>query len=121
MSDGHSAPRHRRSTAVAGTRRHPYTSSNTRKAVLGGVGAIASAVLIAWLTPVGPWLWGKVFPPPKVNVSVSFLREGCGSYVVANPSGTSPADPDIGSPDWLARHRAASADATLPGRGTSRI
>ncbi len=131
MRKGRDALGASRAREVAGTRRRmrppqrpDETSSGTpgtRKAVMGGIGVVLSALLIAWLTPVGPWLWAKVFPPPTINVSVAFLYEGCGSHVVPNPARTSIEDPKFGTPTWQVEHRAAHSDPTLPGRGTSRI
>lgn len=96
-------------------------SHNWRKAIAAGIGAVLTGLLIAWLTPAGPWLWAKVFPPPTISASVSFYDGGCGSFLVPESGSASKSDADFGTPKWALRNGAAQAAPWSPGRGTSRV
>src|SRR5687768_5726048 len=81
----------RRGPRVAGgTRSQPNAPGRSvsddvggrRKAIVAGAGAVVLALLIAWLTPAGPWVWEKVFPGPTISASVSFYDGACGSFLV---------------------------------------
>lgn len=119
------------SRRVAGAKRTqgdrgPRTSAASRtdgwnKPLVGAISAICVAVVIAWVTPVGPRLWSLMFPGPTLTASVVFPDGECGSFVVPTSSEAATTDVDFGTAEWAARNDAAQASPYAPDQGTSKV
>ena len=91
------------------------------KGIWTAVSGVLAALVVAWLTPMGPWLWGKWFPPDTVSVSISYPRGQCSSFIVPENSDAPSSGSAVGTPEWAAGNGAAQADPFYPGKGTGLV
>jgi len=99
----------------------PRSWFRTHSKIVAGLGAVVTALAIAWLTPAGPAIWQKLFPPPTITVSTSFIGGYCDTFIVPPGDNASASDPDYGTIEWAAAHKAAQAGIYSSGQGKGRI
>lgn len=123
---GNSRRRYNRVAGIRRDKRHargrsPSASSPPLRKLFVTLTPVLVALLIAWLTPVGPWLIAKIHPGPKITASIEFYRGTCDSFWVPSSSNASTSDPGFATPAWADSSEAAQALSFYPGRGMSMI